>query len=447
MPSTLLLFHPTYDPAHTAPPSTRRARAWTALAGVAAALAVVAADPGMLRAQAGPGPTRELAPRPFASHAAPLTMAPFQRGDMVFTTDAAGALYARNGLDGTAHVLLPAGSYSSVAPSPDGRYVAYALPAGGPDPAGFDVHIRTVETGRDLPDVLHNAMISRKPWTHNERGFFYTRIDPSDRRQRVYYHGLGKDQGRDAVTLSRTDHPEWHYDASVSDDGQFAIFTIEHPTDTNTRLYFIDLDNPGKPNVNAPVVHLVDEFTARYSFIDNAGASYFFLRSDRGAPRGNVILAKTDVTRSKDWPVVIPESADTLVYARTAGDQFILPVYRSAGREIARVYGPPDPAQLRAEFQRRLDSLRKERTDAEREGRRNRGVEDAIRMRAPSPIRLELDRDLPAPAGASVVAVNSVADREEIFYTLRMPDGSTRSFVYNVKNHRAQPFPSGQPTS
>ncbi|MGI8548006.1 MAG: hypothetical protein ACR2M1_11850 [Gemmatimonadaceae bacterium] len=377
--------------------------------------------------------------------ALPLTLAPFKRGDMLFNTDANGSLYVRNGRDARPKLLLAAGSYDAVAPSNDGKYIAYTLPGSAASGAGSDLRVRSIETGRDLSDVLHNTIVSRKPWTHNEKGFFYTREDPADRRQRVYYHSLGKDQSRDAVVLSQMDQPEWRYDASVSDDGHFAVFTISHPADAHTRLYFIDLDNPGRPTLNAPIVRLIDAFSARYSFVDNAG-SYFFLQTDRDAPLGSVVLANTDMTRVSSWPVVIPQSADTLVYVRTAGDEFVLPVYRVGTANVARVYGPPDPAAMRAEFQKRIDSLRKERADAEREGRRDRDISDAMRMRAPAAIRLERGSDFPVPAGASIVAMNTIADNEEVFYTLRMPDGSTRSLLYNIKNRRSEPFPSGAQT-
>ncbi len=377
-----------------------------------------------------------------AAIAAPaeLTAAPFKRGDRVFSTDAAGSLFVRDGRDGKPRLLLAAGTYGVVAPSSDGNYVAYSLPAASPA-AGYDVRIRAVQTGRDMPELLHNASVSRKAWTHNEKGFFYTREDATEHRQRVYYHSIGKDQGHDAIVLSQFDEPTWRYEAEVSDDGQYAVFTISHPIDAHTRLYFIDLDDAGKPKINAPVVHLVDSFSARYEFVDDAG-SYFFLQTDRGAPRGSVVLANIDVTRAASWPTVIPESADSLLYARTAGDQFVLPVYRIAGVNVARVYGPPDPAAMRAEFQKRLDSLRKERADAERNGRRDRGANDeALRMRAPSPIRLERASDIPIPTGATLLAMNAVADDEEVFYTLRFADGSTRSYMYDVKNRRSQPFP------
>ena len=192
-------------------------------------------------------------------------------------------------------------AFETLAPSWDGQYVAYGMPSY--DARSYDVLVLNVASGGVFPEVLHNARIARAPWTANNKGFFYTREDTTEHRERVYYHRVGQPQAKDEIIYSRQDALDWRYDVRVSDDGQFAIFTISHPQDTHTRLYFLDLDNPDKPALNAPLVKLMDEFAARYEFIDNGGNS-FFLQTDNGASRGAIVLANTDVTRASRWPVV-----------------------------------------------------------------------------------------------------------------------------------------------
>lgn len=361
---------------------------------------------------------------PYSARA--LLLAPFQAGKHVFALDASGALTVRDDQGRAApRVVLPAttGGYAAIVPSPDGKYVAYAVTASA-RPFG-EVRVRDVATGRDLSDVLHAARIGRAPWLHNEKGFFYTREETPGGRERVYFHSLGRAESGDAVILSQFDHPEWTYDARVSDDGQYAVFTIGHPGDAHTRLFFVDMADPDHPNLDAPVVRLVDTFDARYDFVDNAG-SYFFLQTNRDAPHGRVVLANTDITRETRWPSVVKETSDTLLYARTAGDQYVIPVYRINGRAVARVLGPPDPSVIRAEMQQRMDSLRKARErdarDNPREGRRTI-------MREESPLRLQPVRDLVLPDGASIVAMNTVADKDAVYYVARLADGSLRSYV------------------
>jgi hypothetical protein len=386
-----------------------------------------------------------------AGAAAPSVLAPFKAGDLFFNMDASGTLQVRDGERGAPRVLLPPGTFSVVAPSPNGRYLAYAVPiatsgvnAGtsiGTNTGATEIRIRNVQTGRDLPDVLHRARISPAPWSHDNKGFLYVREDSAGGRERVYYHGLGRAEAKDALILSQFDHPEWRYAARVSDDGHYAVFTISYPADSHTRIYFIDLADAGKPNFGAPVVKLAQAFDARYEFVDNAG-SYFFLQTDRGAPLGRILLANTDAIREARWPSLIPESGDTLLYARTAGDEYLIAVYRSApGRSVARVYGPQDPAILRAEIRQRIDSLKKAR-EKDDDRRSTRGMGPRGFMDNGPAIRLDLRAELPIPAGADIVALNSVADDQQLFYTVRLSDGTMQSFMYDVKKSRNERYPT-----
>src|SRR6185437_5203194 len=80
----------------------------------------------------------------------PSLLAPFKTGRQYFDVDASGALQVRSGEGAAARMLLPAGSFSVVAPSPNGRYVAYGVGAAtGTGP--YQVRVRDVQTGRDLP--------------------------------------------------------------------------------------------------------------------------------------------------------------------------------------------------------------------------------------------------------------------------------------------------------
>lgn len=431
-----------FNRAVTARPMRAIALLATCLAPLAGAAAQSVATPATTSAPAPRAAAQvavSVAPAPTALDdpysARALLLAPFRAGKHVFALDATGALTVRDD-DGRAapRILLPAasGGYAAIAPSPEGKYVAYAVTSGA---RSFgELHVRDVATGHDLPDVLHTARISRAPWLHNEKGFFYVREETTGGRQRVYFHSLGRAESADAVVLSQFDHPEWTYDARVSDDGQYAVFTIGHPTDAHTRLFFVDMADADHPHLDAPVVRLVDTFDARYQFVDNAG-SYFFLQTDRDAPRGRVVLANTDITRETRWPSVVAQTSDTLLYARTAGDEYVIPVYRINGRAVARVLGPPDPSVIRAEMQRRVDSLRKAR---DRDARDNPREARRPIMREESPLRLQPVRDLALPEGASIVAMNTVADQPDVYYVVRMADGSLRSYVYDVKRGTAQ---------
>ena len=377
--------------------------------------------------------------RADSARARPLSLAPFKAGKRYFDVDQSGTLRVRDSEHGVARPLLVVRGPRIVAPSHEGRYIAYA--DGLPGAEYYDVRVRDVQTGRDLADVLHHARISAAPWSHDQKGFLYIRHDTTDGRERVYYHGLGRSAANDALILSQFDHPEWRYTARVSDDGHYAVFTIAYPADDHTRIYFIDLDDPDNPSFGAPVVKLAQTFNARYEFVDNAG-SYFFLQTDLDAPRGRILLANTDLIRESRWPSVIPESSDTLLFARTAGDEFLVAVYRSpTGGTTAQLFGPEDPAVLRTEMRNRLDSLTKAR-QRDDDQRSNRGMTPRGLMGNGPLIRLLPRQTLPIATGASIVAMNSVADDEQLFYTVRLSNGTLQSYLFDVKNGRNEPYPA-----
>lgn len=357
------------------------------------------------------------------------TTTPFRAGSFTFAGGADGSLYVA-GPTGQFRLLLPAASvpYTVIAPSPDGRFVAYGLAAPGTAGRTYDVHVRDVATGQDLPDVLHDASITFKPWTHDSRGFFYARMDAAAGRERVVYHRLREPQSRDPVVFSELSHPEYRYAVEVSDDGQYAVFTISHAEDAKTALFFLDLQDPGKPKLDSPIVRLVDSFGSRYTYIDDAG-TYFLLQTDRGAPRGQIVLADVDVTRESRWPTIVPQQADTLVLARTAGDQYLIAVYRTARGDRIQVFGPPDPRAMRDEMRRKLDSLETVRRRAKETGAAPPISEPMLGRPA---IRLQQRETLSLPAGTRVLDMRSVANQDALFYTLRLPGGAMHSYRYDV---------------
>jgi len=95
---------------------------------------------------------------------------------------------------------------------------------------------------------------------------------------------------------------------------------------------------------------------------------------------------------------------------------------------------------LRAEIRERMDSLKKAREkDADR--RSTRGMGPRGFMDNGPAIRLEPRSDIPIPAGSHIVAMNSVADDQQLFYTVRLSDGTMQSFIYDVKKSRGEPYP------
>jgi oligopeptidase B len=74
--------------------------------------------------------------------------------------------------------------------SPDGKLLAYAYDDNGSE--RFDLHIRNLETGEELKDVIPGTL-SNIVWTKDSKGVVYGLANENWRTDNAYYHRLGDD--------------------------------------------------------------------------------------------------------------------------------------------------------------------------------------------------------------------------------------------------------------
>jgi prolyl oligopeptidase len=219
--------------------------------------------------------------------------------------------------------------------SEDGKLLAYGLSSGGSD--WQEWRVRDIETGRDLPDVLRWVKFSLAAWTHDNKGFFYSRYDePREGRpleeanfyQKLYYHRLGTAQSADELVYQRPDSKEMGFIAGVSEDGRYLIIQAWKGTETENGIFYKDLQQPG-----SKVVELLDRFDAAYNFIENDGP-VFWLQTDLGAPRGRVIAVDLRDPAREKWRELIPQGAETLQGVACLNDTFVALYLKDAHSQV-----------------------------------------------------------------------------------------------------------------
>ena len=234
-------------------------------------------------------------------------------------------VYARSSPSTPAKVILdpnalsPDGStaLAQFEPSPSGRHLAYALSEGGAD--WQDVRIRTVRTGKDLPETLHWVRFSGLSWTKDGNGFFYSRYPGSDdgnklsaalSNQKVYYHRLDTPQESDVLVFERPDLPNWFVQGIVTADGKYLLLYMSEGADARNRLYVADLGDPMAPDVRGgavPVVRpVVESDDGEYSVIGNAGST-MYVRTDFQAPRRKIVAIDLAHVARDRWRTIVPE--------------------------------------------------------------------------------------------------------------------------------------------
>ncbi len=380
--------------------------------------------------------------------------APFKEGGRYFFFQNTGlqnqsVLYVQDGRNATPRVLLDPNLLSSdgtvalsdQAASDDGHYLAYSISTSGSD--WQEVRVRDVNNARDLADTVKWVKFSNIAWTHDNKGFFYSRYDEPtsgnkmtnvNQNHKIYYHRLGRPQSRDDLIYDRPDHPDWLLLGGVTDDGQYLVITVYQGTDVRTRLYFIDLDNPGRPKITNPVVRLVDKFDAVYEFVGNR-ATMFYVRTDRDAPKGKIIAISIDNPREERWNVVVGESKDALVSATTAGDD-IVATYLQDARSSVRL------------FSAGRNDRRDERPRGQPQQQRNPGNVYDDTSTAPIVGRSQQMTgfgftprgELPLPGIGTVGEITGKQGDDELFYNFTSFLQPSTIYRYDLKSRRSATF-------
>jgi prolyl oligopeptidase len=288
---------------------------------------------------------------------------PFKEGNRYFYSRNSGlqnqsVLYTVNTLDAEPRMILDPNTLSAdgtvavsgMQVSPDGKLLAYSLSASGSDWQEWKV--RDVETSKDLSDDLKWVKFSGASWTRDGKGFFYSRYDEpkadalkgTNYFQKVYYHKLGTPQAEDVLVYERPDQKDWLFEGNVSEDGSYLILTIFQGTDTKNRVYYKDLKAK-----EAPVVKLLDDFDAAYTFVGNEGSRFWF-QTDLQASRGKVIEIDVANPARTNWKVIVPEGKETLQNVNLVNHKFVanylkdaytqVKIYDTAGKFVNEIAFP-----------------------------------------------------------------------------------------------------------
>jgi prolyl oligopeptidase len=242
-------------------------------------------------------------------------------------------LYAQDRLRGSPRIILdpnrisPDGSIAirDYAVSPDGRLLAYGKSRGGS--RAVETRVRDIASGRDRRDSVLGS-INAVCWTRDARGFFYIRpagpkageaATGSRIEKQFFYHRLGQPQSADRRIHEWKDNVRWAY-CMLGADGRRAIVVAE--LGLESELYTMDLGDPKRPDVAAPLARLLGDRKAFHTPIDIVGNT-LYVRTNLEAPRGRV--AALDLTEaSPSLRTIIPESSDVIVDAVVAGDRLVL---------------------------------------------------------------------------------------------------------------------------
>ena len=255
------------------------------------------------------------------------------------------------------NALSPDGSValSLWVPSDDARYFAYGLSQGGSD--WDEVHVRDLGTGKDTSDDVKWLKFSGISWTHDDKGFFYSRypapaegkaISSEIKDQTLYYHLLGTPQSADKLIYARPDLAQWIVGGSVSEDGRYLYITLSNGNDAQNELYYADLGDPKKPDLAATIKPLFTDNTAQYVPLDDMGDT-LFLQTSRDAPNRKVVSFKFSDPAPAHWKTVVPEGKDVIDASYLIGGRVVVQYLKDAHSQVD-LYAPDGSAKGELKF-------------------------------------------------------------------------------------------------
>ena len=248
--------------------------------------------------------------------------------------------------------LSPDGSIALLdfQPSPDGRYLAYALSAGGSD--WETLRVLDVATGRTLRDQVHWVKFSNIAWTNDGGGFFYSRfprppksneINQQVKDQEICYHTLGQAQSADRLIYRRPDLPQWVIRARVSEQGRYLFLRLADGTAPRNELYYVDLGDPRRPDLGGKIEALYTRNDAEYEVV-GVHHQKLYVQTTLYAPKGRIVAARLSDPAPARWRSVVPEGRGVIVAASMSGGGIVvesqiaavsrLSLYTSNGKKI-----------------------------------------------------------------------------------------------------------------
>ncbi|AUW58254.1 S9 family peptidase [Sphingobium sp. SCG-1] len=279
--------------------------------------------------------------------------APTKAGNRYFFTYNTGLqnqspLFVREGLRGKQRMLLDPNAFSrdnatalaEWKPSPNGRYLLYAVQDGGTD--WRTLALIDVASGKALSDRVEWVKFSNLSWDAEGQGFFYSRFAAPEQgatfqslneNQQIYYHRVGSEQTEDRLIYETPDQPKLGHSAKVTDDGKWLVITSRAGTDEKNDVTLVSLAGSWQ---NMPITpqSLIRGRANEWTLVGSRGDTLWFI-TDKSAPRSRIVTLDAGNPRQPASEIV-PQGKDTLAAGSLVGDRIIL-AYLENARTVAQL--------------------------------------------------------------------------------------------------------------
>ncbi len=175
--------------------------------------------------------------------------------------------------------------------SPDGKLLAYAYDDNGSE--RFDLHIRNLETGEELADIIPGTL-SSIIWTKDSKGLVYGLANENWRTDNAYYHRLGDDP-KNAKLLYKEADIGFGVGVGITAQEDWIIIATGDNVTSEVRL--VPADNP----LAEPILVSPRKVGREYSVDVRDGTLYILTNDDHV----NFRVATASLEAPGEWTTLI----------------------------------------------------------------------------------------------------------------------------------------------
>ncbi|MCU1394582.1 MAG: Protease [Ilumatobacteraceae bacterium] len=124
-------------------------------------------------------------------------------------------------------------SLSAFDVSPDHRLLAWSSDIDGSE--RYTMHVRDLDTGKDLPDTLEDTTWGGCAWSADNRFVFYVKPDDAMRPHQVWRHELGTEQDADVLVVEDPDE-RFFVSVDLTRSGEWIIIESESKLSSEVSL-------------------------------------------------------------------------------------------------------------------------------------------------------------------------------------------------------------------
>lgn len=240
------------------------------------------------------------------------------------------AITVRDAIDAPPRVLVepnqhadadgPPVGLSWVAPSPDGRVLAYAMTTEGTEIN--EVHLIDVSTGRRLPDVVPWNVYYSPSWLPDGSGFWCSTSEVTEDSVVMSIRRVVLGRPDLTWTAPLPDGLQFPHPVVSEDGGHVGIVTGNTEVRTD---YLIDAE--------LRITPLLDGVPGMFKGVITG--DHFYALTDNAAPRNRIVRIPLATSTDLDtWTEVLPESADVLLDFEMFDDTLVVAGLRECSTVI-----------------------------------------------------------------------------------------------------------------